>query len=144
MTSPNTTPADADPPPPQVSEPPRGPDCQGEANFFLYGSAFEAAGSALWADLAAETDPFSLTVLVIEACRLADRLSRFDELLRGEVDTWMRLTHRLLTDDYELKIDSAAAEARQTAAALRQLLVEIRRQKSEQDDPGDDDPLDDL
>ncbi|ALY07635.1 terminase small subunit [Gordonia phage Howe] len=110
----------------------------------MYESAFGDAGSALWADLAAESDPFSLLVLIIEACRLADRLAKFDELLRGDIDTWARLTHRTLTDDYELKIDSASAEARQTAGALRQILAEVRRLKSEQDDPGDGNPLDDL
>ncbi|QPX62236.1 terminase small subunit [Gordonia phage Pickett] len=110
----------------------------------MHGSDFEAAGSALWADLADEADPYSLLVMVIEACRLADRLAKFDLLLRGDIDTWARLTHRTLTDDYELKIDSAAAEARQTAGALRQILAEIRRQKSEQDNPGDGNPLDDL
>lgn len=106
--------------------------------------AFGPAGSALWADLAEVGDPYSLTVLVIEACRLADRLTKLDLLLRGDIDTWARLTHRTLTDDYELKIDSASAEARQTAGALRQILTEIRRQKSEQDNPGGDNPLDDL
>lgn len=130
--------------PPEKSTPPGGPDYQGESAFFLHGSDFEAAGSALWADLAEESDPYSLLVMVIEACRLADRLAKFDLLLRGDIDTWARLTHRTLTDDYELKIDSAAAEARQTAGALRQILAEIRRQKSEQDNPGDGNPLDDL
>lgn len=129
---------------PKKSQTPGGPDCQGESAIFFGGSDFGPAGSALWADLAVESDPFSLTVLVIEACRLADRLTKLDLLLRGDIDTWARLTHRTLTDDYELKIDSAAAEARQTAGALRQILTEIRRQKSEQDNPGGDDPLDDL
>ena len=124
--------------------PPGGPDSTGGSQFFLYGSDLGRAGSALWDDLADEGDPHSLTVLVIEACRLADRLTKFDQLLRGDVDTWMTLTHRLMTEDYELKIDSAASEARQTASTLRQILADIRRQKSEQDQTGDGNPLDDL
>jgi hypothetical protein len=69
--------------------------------------------------------PVERQVLAGEAARLADRLDQLDELLAGDIDCWVRLTHRLMTEDYELKIDSAASEARQTAAALRQILSQL-------------------
>lgn len=66
-------------------------------------------------------------VLLDEACRAADRLDKLDALLSGDADVWCRLTHRLQTEDYELKIDSALSEARQQASALRLLLESIRK-----------------
>ena len=86
-----------------------------------------ARGAALWEALTKGKVSVSVErrVLAGEASRLADRLDRLDELLAGDIDTWMRLTHRLMTEDYELKIDSAASEARQTAAALRQILSQL-------------------
>lgn len=82
-------------------------------------------GSALWDALTEGEPTVERQVLAGEAARLADRLDQLDELLTGDIDCWVRLTHRLLTEDYELKIDSAASEARQTAAALRQILSQL-------------------
>lgn len=83
-------------------------------------------GRALWAELVCDPEvPASRKVLAGEACRLADRLDRLDMLLSGDVESWASLTHKLLTQDYELKIDGAAAEARQAAAALRQILSQL-------------------
>lgn len=82
-------------------------------------------GAALWADLAEDGQPAARAVLLGEGCRLADRLDRLDALLRGEVKVWARLTHRLLTEDYELHIDAAASEARQTASTLRLILGQL-------------------
>ncbi|WCO67886.1 hypothetical protein PO878_04000 [Iamia majanohamensis] len=61
-------------------------------------------------------------VLLDEAVRLVDRLDRFDALISGEADVWCRLVHNVRTKDYEIKIDSAVAEARQTVAELRQVV----------------------
>lgn len=61
-----------------------------------------------------------------EACRAKDRLDRLDTVLSGDADTWMRLTHRLNTDDYELKIDAALSQANATANVLKQLLAALR------------------
>ncbi|MFY2788462.1 hypothetical protein [Rhodococcus sp. MALMAid1271] len=102
----------------------------------------DAAGRRLYDDLAAETDPYSLTTLIVEAARTKDRLDKLDQLLRGEIETWAVLVHDLRTEDYELKINSAAAEARQLASVLRQLLAEIQRQKG--DGGGPDEQSDDL
>jgi len=52
-------------------------------------------------------------------------LDKLDLILRGEVDTWARLVHRVQTEDYVLRIDDALAKANATAANLRQLLTLI-------------------
>jgi hypothetical protein len=82
-------------------------------------------GLALWASLAVEGRPEAHLVLLTEACRAKDRLDQLDLLLGGEVNTWMTLTHRLQTEDYELVISSALREANTTAGVLRQLLAQI-------------------
>lgn len=88
-------------------------------------------GSALWTDLVAEADSVARLTLAGEAARLADRLDKLDELLSGDIDAWCHLTHRLMTTDYELKIDAAASEARQSAGALRQILSQLNSAESE-------------
>ena len=86
-----------------------------------------AGGRALWKSI---TDAHELDatqeVQLLEACRAKDRLDKLDELLRGDADAWMRLTHNLRTEDYELKIDSALAAANATANLMKQLLAALR------------------
>lgn len=85
-------------------------------------------GRNLWRDLhklGIYFDP-AQTVLIAEACRIADRLERLDEILRGDTGTWASLVHDLRTEDYELKIDGAMSEARQQQNVLKQILVALR------------------
>lgn len=84
-------------------------------------------GRQLWIDVTSvhELDALQLVSLV-EACRAKDRLDRLDEVLRGDAETWMRLVHRLQTEDYELKIDQALASANTTANLFKQLLASLR------------------
>lgn len=85
------------------------------------------SGLTLWEGLSTVRlfNPAELVVLV-ELCRMADRLDRFDAVLSGEVDAWLRLTHRLQTEDYELVVDDAAAEARQLAATFERLAASLK------------------
>lgn len=87
-------------------------------------------------------DPPSLTVLVVEAGRIVDRLDDLDAVLSGDVDTWLTIAEGR-DGDINLRVDSALTEARQQASVLRQLLVEIARRRKP-DTTDDDDPLDDL
>lgn len=90
-------------------------------------SGLSTGGSELWVSVTADHDlDATQLVTLTEACRAKDRLDKLDELLRGEADTWMRLTHRLQTDDYELKIDAALSGANATANLLKQLLASLR------------------
>ncbi|HEY3924366.1 MAG TPA: hypothetical protein VGL75_07375 [Acidothermaceae bacterium] len=82
-------------------------------------------GLALWSAFAAATMPAAQVALLLEACRAKDRLDKLDLILRGEVDTWARLVHRTLTEDYELHIDDALVKANATASSLRQLLAAL-------------------
>ena len=100
-------------------------------------AGLQTRGSALWDALVAKDTSTADRVLAGEACRLADRLDKLDELLAGDVELWCRLTHRLQTRDYELKIDGAAAEARQAAAALRQIFSQLAKASAPQS-AGDD------
>src|SRR4051812_9014412 len=84
-------------------------------------------GRVLWDGIAADHDlDHGQQAQLLEACRAKDRLDKLDELLRGDVDVWARLTHRTQRDDYELKIDNALAQANATANLMKQLIAALR------------------
>lgn len=84
-------------------------------------------GAALWDAVTDEHELDKVQLVQLEeACRAKDRCDRLDLLLCGEVDTWARLVHRTLKDDYELKIDNALAQANATANLMKQLLAAMR------------------
>ena len=79
-------------------------------------------GQELWDALAESVGP-AQRVLLDEACRIADRLDRLDELLAGR-ETWASV----VTEDggeVRLVIDGLLGESRQQATALRGLLAEV-------------------
>jgi len=81
----------------------------------------------LWAAAAVDGLPPFAGELLLEACRLVDRLDRLDALLRGDSESWARV--RLPGRDAEvliLQVDSAMSEARQQALALKQIFAELR------------------
>lgn len=82
-------------------------------------------GAALWAEmLKLKLDPIRL-VLAEEMCRAADRLEQLDRLLSGDAEMWAFLVHDLRTEDYVLKIDGAAVEARNLQNTYRQMLATL-------------------
>lgn len=84
-------------------------------------------GAALWRSIVKEhvLDQVQLVQLT-EVCRMKDRLDKLDLILRGDVETWAALTHRTLTEDYELHIDAALVQANSTANQMKQLLAALR------------------
>ncbi len=86
-----------------------------------------SGGASLWDAVtgAHELDP-AQRVQLEEACRAKDRLDKLNELLTGNVETWAKLTHRLATEDYELKVDNALTQANATANLMKQLLAALR------------------
>lgn len=88
----------------------------------------QTAGDRLAAELRRDSDPYSLTLLIIEACRHADRLERFDALLSGERAEWMRL--KVGSDVVEIQVDKVLQEARQCATGFRHLLADIHRYRA--------------
>ena len=105
---------------------------------------FQTAGQELFLSLNRENEPFSIGVLVVEACRIADRLDALNELIVGAENVWMRLQEGR-DGVLEVRMDSALQESRQQATTLRQLLAEIHRQRDGDDaNPDDDDDLADI
>ncbi len=84
-------------------------------------------GRSLWAQVTEEHDLDVVQLVQLEeACRAKDRLDKLDRVLRGDEEVWMRLTHELRTDDYEVKIDDALGKANATANLMKQLLSALR------------------
>lgn len=94
--------------------------------------------------------------LLVEACRLADRMERFHRLLRGDARQWavMRIDEdiREIAPDVpeihvKIIITSVVQEARHTASALKAIITELRtalRMAINEDETaaGNVDPLD--
>jgi hypothetical protein len=104
--------------------------------------ATPTAGDRLLADLSRPGDPYSITVMITEASRIADRLDRLAALLAGERSSWLSL--RAGRDGaIEVKVDNALQEARAQATTLRGLLYEIHRERAGIE-IGSEDDADDL
>src|SRR5688572_15344264 len=95
-----------------------GPDLQEQGDHRL-----GRAGAALWLAMNAGAllGPMQ-RVLLLEACRLTDRLDKLDAVLAGEIHTWLTLELREDDEDefertFVVVLNSAVAEARQTAVA---------------------------
>jgi hypothetical protein len=95
-------------------------------------AGLDARGRKLWREITSGYDlddkPAEI-VLLEEACRIADRLERLDEILRGDAEVWTRI--RLPREDGDeqpltLIIDGALSEARQQANILKQLVAALR------------------
>jgi hypothetical protein len=123
---------------------------------------FDARGQALWDDYV-ELLPGRLhRELLVEACRMADRLDRMDRLMAGDAkalaalrmsDVWEQLNEQAGIDGLDveitLNISSVAAEARMTASALKVIVSELRTAAKEaaRNAPpaeAEDDPIDGL
>lgn len=61
-------------------------------------------------------------VLLDEACRLLDRLDRFDALIAGDVKAWAVIEWPFEDAPAALVISPVVAEARQTVSELRQVV----------------------
>jgi hypothetical protein len=86
-------------------------------------------GRRLWSQMT-ESDQLGPADLVLleEGCRIADRLDRMDDLLRGREDAWFRFYSK--ADDgtvVRVVIDRALAEARQQADTLRGIVADLTK-----------------
>jgi hypothetical protein len=84
------------------------------------------AGRRLWSAMYDAERPGEQVALVVEACRIVDRLDRLDRLVRGDEYAWAYVR---VNDDGEaaLVIDKALSEARQQAIALKLIVAELRQ-----------------
>lgn len=82
------------------------------------------SGSRLWRDVTAagEFDPLR-KLLLLEACRIADRLETLDRQLHG--DAWLRFRHNESGAEVTVYVDRVLAEAREQASTLRGIVVEL-------------------
>lgn len=100
----------------------------------------KTAGQRLSEGLSETNDPFALTILIVEAARIADRLEKLDALLSGDRAVWARL-RETREGDIVVTVDSALSEARQQATVLKHLLAEIHRQRAQAPRESTDDDL---
>jgi hypothetical protein len=87
-------------------------------------TGFDGAGARLWAEVTAlgELGPLQ-SVLLVEACRIADRLDVLDRQLHG--GDWLRFRHDESGTEVTVYVDRVLAEAREQATALRGVIVEL-------------------
>jgi hypothetical protein len=92
-------------------------------------------GRALWRDLTKDRElgP-SAGALATEICRIADRLERLDEVLRGDADVWFSIKAPERGGELTVVVDNALSEARQQAATLRQLVATLEDMTSKESD----------
>lgn len=82
------------------------------------------SGAALWRDVHEMIDVDGAQgVILLEACRITDRLDRLDRALTAK--DFLRVD---MDDggDYVLRVEGALSEARQQANVLKQLIVALR------------------
>lgn len=104
-----------------------------------------AGGQQLYDELALESDSYEITALIVETCRIKDRLDHLHRALTGDDELWLRLIpSRGDTEVLEIRIDSAAQESRQLATVFRQMLAEVNRRRDDDDGSSEYDPLDQL
>ncbi len=85
---------------------------------------FGDSGSRLWVAVTSvgELGPLQRPLL-IEACRIADRLDTLDRQLRGEA--WLRFRHDESGVEVTVHVDRVLAEAREQATALKGIVAEL-------------------
>lgn len=103
-------------------------------------------GQQLFDELSLATDSYELTALIVEAARIKDRLDHLNRVLAGDEGLWLRLVpSRGDSEVLEIRVDSAAQEARQLATVFRQMLADIERRRiSDGDSEGSGKGGDDL
>lgn len=99
---------------------------------------FERGGRDLWGHMNDPRDPADVTALVVEACRVKDRLDRLHRMSTRDDREWGRLLPTEMEGEFVLKIGDVLREQRQTETVFKQLIAEIARRRSEYDDDGED------
>lgn len=100
---------------------------------------FESGGRDLFAGMQDDRDPADVAALVVEACRVQDRLDRLHLMASRDDTEWGRILPVDGGDgEWVLKIGAVLGELRQTETVFKQLLAEISRRRSLYDDDDDD------
>lgn len=88
----------------------------------------EDGSEELFNSLYEDGDPESVRTLAIETVRTWNRLCKLNEIIAGDVDTWIKLS-RNDAGDITVSIDNALTAARTQASSYRMLIEQIWRQK---------------
>lgn len=96
-------------------------------------SGLGSRGVRLWSESVAVKDSWSPgeRVLLEEACRIVDRLDRFDALISGDMTAWLSIDWPFKDSPAALVINSVVGEARSSAAELRQIVKQLALPASE-------------
>lgn len=107
---------------------------------------FEAGGRQLFEGMEDDRDPEDVRSLVIEVCRVKDRLDRLHRMSSRDDREWGRVIPTDMEGEFTLQIGGVLREQRQTEVVYKQLMAEISRRRSERDDddPGEEGGLADL
>lgn len=108
---------------------------------------FESGGRLLWEGMQDPRDPEDVRALVVEMCRLKDRLDRLHRLASEDGVEWARLVPVIESDgELVLRISDVLREQRQTEIVFKQLTAEVsrRREAYDHDDADEAGGLSDL
>lgn len=101
---------------------------------------FEQGGRDLFAGLHDDRDPADVQALVVELCRVKDRLDRLHRMASRDDREWGRLLPRDGREgEFVLEVGGVLREQRQTEVVFKQIMAEISRRRSEYDDGSLDD-----
>jgi len=84
-----------------------------------------ARGQELWRQMRTAMPGPLQVALLLEACRIADRLDTLDRQLHG--DAWLRFRHHESDVEVTVYVDRVLAEAREQATAFRGIVVELQK-----------------
>lgn len=105
-------------------------------------------GSSMWVSLTEGREwDAAWEVLVLEACRIADRLDGLNEVIEGKgVLRLMHFRHLITGDEskIEMTVDAVLMEAREQAGALRQIVNQLKLGQASGKQTGKRSALDDL
>jgi hypothetical protein len=93
-------------------------------------------------------DP-TVEALVVEACRIVDRLDQIDAIITGKTEWIQLMRFRTRNEDAQevtVTLDGVLAEARQQSAALKALMMQLGVGKADMSGKaeGTGDPLDEI
>lgn len=90
-------------------------------------------GQVIWQQARKDMAGALQVTLLLEACRIADRLDVLDRQLHGH--DWLRFRHDESGAEVTVYVDRVLAEAREQATALKGIVVELARSTPKQVEP---------
>lgn len=99
-----------------------------------YGLGFR--GRELWVTMRGDSLEPARKVLLIEACRVTDRLERIDRMIRGDRVEWMELISSRDESVVTVVMNVLLAEARLQQNTLKALMAELRQSMGKADQSG--------